>query len=284
LGLGTLLKLGPILALCFAGLFANGMPSEFVLPEFSQGEAVILLLAYAFSGAGMVTLAAGETKEPRSVISNSIYLNLAIVGIFYALVQLAYISISPDPDETDSPLAAAASALFGPFGALIISLAAIFSIGANQLNSFVTMPRVAFGMGRRGLLPSAFAYVSPRFKTPVFAIAIYSLIVAGLSVSGTFEVLAILVVAVEQLTGYAVIASLVVMWRRNDGGIADKMDLRWAAIVPVSIGFMAWFTLQVPLDAMLSTTILVVIGIVLYWLSKTGAVEHEAVVLPERRA
>lgn len=284
LGLGTVLKLGPILTLCLVGLFANGMPSEFVLPQFSEGEATALLLAYAFSGAGQVTVAAGEAKEPRAVISRSIYLNLAIVGVFYALVQLAYISISPDPNETASPLAAAGSALFGPFGALMISIAAIFSIGANQLTSFVTMPRIAFGMGRRGLLPNAFAYVSPRFKTPIFAIAVYSLIVAGLSVSGTFEILAILVVAVEQLVGYTLIASLIVMWRRNDGGIADTMGMRWAFIIPVAIGFMAWFTMQVPVEALLSSTLLVVVGIVLYRISSNGAVEHEPIILPEGRS
>ena len=90
-------------------------------------------------------------------------------------------------------------------------------------------------------------------------------------------------VAVEQLVGYTVIASLIVMWRRNDGGIADTMGLRWAFIVPVAIGFMAWFTLQVPLRALLYSTILVVIGIVLYRLSSNGAVEHEPILLPEGR-
>lgn len=284
LWVGTLFKMAPLLLLCVAGLVANGVPSDIVLPQFSEIEAVVLLLAYAFSGAGTVIVAAGEAKEPRSMIMRSIFLNLAGVTFFYALVQLSYMAIAPDPGELDVPLAAAGSQLFGPLGTLIISIAAIFSIGTNQLNSFIAMPRITFGMARRGLLPRIFAYVSPRFHTPSIAIAIYSLLVAALALSGSFVLLATLVVAVEQLIFIIMIGAFLVMWRRNDGGLADTVGLRWLFIVPIAIGFVIWMTLQVPVSSAVSTLALVGVGFLLYFVSRIGAVEHEPVILPERRA
>lgn len=281
---GTVAKLAPILFLCLVGLYANGIPTRVSLPQFSQIEAVALLLAYAFSGAGIVTVAAGETKQPRSHITRSIFINLAGVAVFYAIVQLAYIAIAPDPSAIDSPLAAAGEKVFGAAGTLLISFAAIFSIGTNQLSSFVAMPRIAYGMARRGLLPNFFAYVSPRFETPAIAITAYSLIIAGLAISGSFAILAMLVVAVEQLIFIASVGALLKMWHRNDGGVADAMGPRWLVIMPIAIGMIAWLTSQVPLSSALSTLALVATGLVLYALSKGGAVKHEGVILPERRA
>ncbi|MBX7531614.1 APC family permease [Qipengyuania sp. 1XM1-15A] len=280
---GTTIKLAPLILLCVAGFGVNGLPSEIILPQFSEIETVAILLAYAFSGAGAATVVAGESKEPRRTIMRSIYLNIAIVAILYATIQLAYIVISPDPAQTESPLAAAGYSLLGPVGALIISLAAIFSIATNQLSNFVAMPRIAYGMGRRGLLPNIFTYVSPRFETPAAAIAIYSGIVAVLAMSGTFEILITLGVAVEQLILFIMVGSLLIMWKRNDGGIADEMGLRWALIIPVAVSLIVWLTMQVPASAVLSTSILIVFGLLLYGLSKRRAVQHEPVLLPEKR-
>ena len=93
-----------------------------------------------------------------------------------------------------------------------------------------------------------------------------------------------LVVAVEQLIFIASVGALLKMWHRNDGGVADAMGPRWLVIMPIAIGMIAWLTSQVPLSSALSTLALVATGLVLYALSKGGAVKHEGVILPERRA
>ena len=283
LSIGTALKLAPVLFLCVAGLIINGVPTETSLPTFSEIESIALLLAYAFSGSDMATTTAGEAKNPRATLMRAIFLNLAGVAIFYALIQLAYGAIGPDPAEIDSPLAAAGETLFGPPGAILISLAAIFSIATFQLNVFVAIPRVLYGMARRGLMPNLFAYVSPRFETPAAAIAAYALVIAALALSGSFAALAVLMVSVEQLMWAACVGALIVMWRRNDGGIADTMGPRWLFILPTAIGLVLWLTMQIPASAALSTLGLVGIGIVLYVLSRSSAVKHEGVILPEGR-
>ncbi|GMN04260.1 APC family permease [Erythrobacter sp. MTPC3] len=280
LWVGTSIKLAPLLILCAAGLATNGVPTDVQLPQFSEIEALALLLAYAFSGAGTVTVAAGEVTQPRRVVFRSIYLNLAIVAAFYALIQLSYIAIAPGANTTHSPLAAAGEAVLGGGGALLISIAAIFSIGTNQLNSFIAMPRIAYGMGRRGLLPPIFKHLSPRFQTPSVAIIVYSLIVIALAVSGSFAILALLVVSVEQIIMLTMVAALIAVWRRNDGDIAATMDWRWAAIIAIATVMVIWMAMQVPFQSQVSTLALVGIGIVLYLASASASRSGEGVYLP----
>ncbi|MEL1251597.1 APC family permease [Aurantiacibacter gilvus] len=277
LWVGTVLKLAPILLLCLAGLFVNGLPTNYVAPQFSEVEATALLLAYAFSGGGVSTISAGETKNPHRTVFLSMYINLAIVAALYALVLLAYVAIAPDGANVDRPLAAAGEAVFGGWGGTLIAVAAIFSIGTGQLNYFVTMPRLLYGMGRRGLLPARFASISDRFDTPWFAIAIYGVIIAFLALSGTFQSLANLLVAAETLVVLVMIAAFVTMWKRGTGAFAKGLGARWGVIAAVATVFMFWMLAQVPQSAAVPTLGILVAGGLVYLLSRRTDGEVEKI-------
>ncbi|MEP3722878.1 MAG: APC family permease, partial [Parasphingorhabdus sp.] len=218
---GTLFKLAPLVLLCAVGLGTNGFPVNIALPSFSGLESVALLIAYAFSGFATSTVAAGETKNPRTAIYRSVIMALIGVAIFYAIVQWAYIAIGPETTDAEVPLAAAAQKLFGDWGAVMISVAAVFSIATNQLCGFITFPRVLSGMGERKLLPKFFAHVSPRFLTPDYAIISYGVFVAAIAISGSFATLAILLVAVEQAIFALSLISFGVLWKSNFRGLRD---------------------------------------------------------------
>ena len=266
------------------GFAINGVPTDVELPVFSEFESIALLLAFAFSGADVAVSAAGETKEPRKTLMRAIFINLAGIAFFYALVQWAYVAIAPDPTNVDTPLAAAGEALLGPSGALMISLAAIFSVATFQLNVFVAIPRVAYGMARRGLMPHVLAYVSPRFETPVAAIIAYGAIVALLALSGSFTILATLLVTAEQIMFSSSILALIVMWWRNDAGLRETMGAKWIAIIAIAVLWVLFLLRQVPLDAALTTLAFIAAGFVLYWLSKRSAVAQDGIDLPETRS
>ena len=273
---GTVLKLAPILVLAVYGLASNGLPHAVALPDFSEVESVILLIAYAFSGVGVAMISAGETKAPTKTIYRSIFLSLGFVTLLYVLIQLAYSVTVIEQANPDVPLAAMGEALFGQAGVTMISLAAIFSIATNQLAGFVVIPRILFGMGRRGLLPPVFAYVSQRFETPWVAITFFGSVVAVLAASGTFAGLASMLVASEQIFIAASILALIILWRRGEGQVAQNMGPRWFAIIAVAIVLTIWLTLQIPLNAALSTALLAGVGALLYVLAKAGTREGEA--------
>jgi amino acid transporter len=265
---GTFCKLAPLFLLCILGLGMNGLPSVVELPSFSGLESVALLMAYAYSGYALSVVAAGETRNPQGTFFRAIFFSLFGTAVFYALIQWAYIAIDPSVGKDNVPLASAAQKLMGDWGAMMISVAAVFSIGTNQLSNFIAIPRMLYGMGERQLLPGFFAHVSPRFRTPDFAILTYSTLVAALAISGTFTTLAVLTIAVEQVMVALVITSFIVLWRRNFRGLADTMDLRWLPVVMVAIAMVVWMTRQVPQDALYSTIGVILVGTVLYWISK----------------
>lgn len=284
IAVGTVLKLTPILVLIGIGLAQNGVPSDIALPRFSEVESIALLLAFAFSGCDMAVHAAGEHKEPRKTMMPAMLWNLAVVAAFYALVQLAYSTTAPDASQSGIPLAAMGEKLLGPTGVLMVSVAAIFSTATLQQNLFYLSPRLMYGMARRGLLPHVFAYVSPRFKSPVVTVGFYAILVGALALSGTFEQLAVLLVSVEQLGFLAVIGALIVMWQRNDAGLRDAMDFRWVVIITVAIGYIIWLLSQLEPSSILSTGIMVGIGLALYLASRSSAVRQDEIDLPESRA
>ncbi|MEM7690072.1 MAG: APC family permease [Pseudomonadota bacterium] len=280
---GTVLKLSPFVVLIALGFAQNGVPTEVTLPAFGEFESIALLLAFAFSGCDVAVYAAGESREPRKTMTRALATNLIGVALFYALVQLAYNSVSPDPSQVDIPLAAMGEKLLGPTGSLLVSIAAIFSIGTLQLNLSFLVPRLAYGMARRGLLPHIFAFVSPRFKTPIVAIGGFSALVAAMSLTGTFELLAILAVSVEQLGFLIIIAALVAMWWRNDAGLREDMGLHWALIIPVAVGYIGWLMSQLEPQSVLYMALMVAAGVVLFFASKGSALRQDGIDLPEGR-
>jgi len=268
LWVGTVFKLGPIVLICLAGLFTNGLPAQFTLPEFSQVESIALLLAYAYSGGTLSAVTAGEVKDSRRTVYRSIVVNLGVIAVFYALVQLAYIAIDPGIVNVDRPLASAGEAVLGQWGIALISMAAIFSTGTNQLSYFVSMPRLLFGMSERGLLPRWLSHVSARFATPSNAIIAYGAIVALLAVSGTFATLATFMVALESLASLLVIAALVKFWHDNENGIAQAMRWWWVVVIAVGAAFTTWLLMQVPAHSALPTLGVLVAGSALYFLAR----------------
>ncbi|WP_271078841.1 APC family permease [Aurantiacibacter sp. MUD61] len=277
LWVGTALKVTPILLLCIVGLFTSGIPDEFVAPQFSEVEATALLLAYAFSGGGVSTITAGETRNAQRTVFLSMYINLAIVAALYVLVQLTYVAIAPEAANMDRPLAAAGEAVFGAWGGILISIAAIFSIGTGQLNYFVAMPRLFYGMGRRGLLPRHFASISSRFDTPWFAITVYGFIIAALALSGTFRSLAELMVATETLVVIAGICAFIAMWVRNSSGFAKGMGVLWGGITMIAIAFNLWLLAQVPWSAALPTGGILLVGALIYLIARRRDGDVEAI-------
>src|SRR5262249_7553344 len=56
----------------------------------------------------------------------------------------------------------------------------------------LSSPRMIFAFGRDGAVPQFFAHVHPRYRSPDVAIITYATIAFALSISGTFEKLAVL--------------------------------------------------------------------------------------------
>ncbi|MDH3820574.1 MAG: APC family permease, partial [Gammaproteobacteria bacterium] len=273
LAIGTVLKVTPILLLCLLAFASGGIATEFTLPRFGAFESVALLVYFAYSGANSSAYSAGELKNPRRDLPITMLTSLAVIIMFYMAVQWAYIAAgAPQSVGDTTPLSAAAGSVMGDGGALLLSLAAIFSIATNCLSFYIAGPRVAYAMADRGLLPETFAHVSRRFKTPDRAILLFSTIVAVMLASGAFVFLATVTSLGGQCVTLVYILAFVLLMRRSHGGHDGRLALYWWPVILVAAFFAIFSIAQAPAKAFLLLAALLVVGTVLYFLERRSEI------------
>lgn len=189
LGGMTMLKLAPLILIGSLGLLLAPIPVP-TLPEFTAVEGVALAALYAFVGFEAATIPAGETRDPKRVIPRALLLTVAGVTMLYVIVQLAY--SASGIGESDAPLAELAARSLGPTGAVVLGLAAIASVLANQLSAVTSISRITSSLADQDMLPRWFGVISRRFATPANSIAAVGAIGLALALSGTFVSLAVI--------------------------------------------------------------------------------------------
>jgi amino acid transporter len=137
----------------------------------------MLLLLFAYGGYEAALNPTGETRNPRRDIAFALFVALVVLTALYSALQYIVIGLLPDPASSNRPLADAASASMGPFGAALVSVGAIVSICGYACANFLTAPRGMFALAERGDFPQPFAAVHPRFHTPYIAIVVFALLV-----------------------------------------------------------------------------------------------------------
>jgi basic amino acid/polyamine antiporter, APA family len=192
----TAAKLVPLLMFVCAGIFfihpAN-LTWTLWPSSKSLGDAVILLI-FAFVGIEVALMPSGEVKNPARTIPRSIYLALVITTIIYIMIQLvAQGTLGPDlANYKDAPLAESATKFLGNMGRTLLLAGATISAFGFVTSDILSSPRIIFALGRDGVLPRWFAHVHPRYRSPDMAIIAYAVIGFALSITGTFERLAVL--------------------------------------------------------------------------------------------
>ena len=267
---GTVLKLTPILLICLVAFAQGGIVTEFKLPEFGAIEGTALLIYYAYSGTIANSYAAGEVKNPRRTIPRTMLMSLGLIIVLYMVVQFAFNAVAPDTGGSDTPLAALGGALLGETGALIMALAAIFSIATNQHTFYMTGPRILFGMARRGLLPRVFTHLSEKRETPDLAIYFFSGLVAILSLSGGFVFLAEVQSLGSQIVLLMCFGAFVILRKNGHTGEPRPIGPKWWVILFLAAGYSIFASAQAGIEVYAMLALLVVVGTGLYFVARRG--------------
>jgi len=177
----------------------------------------VLLLVFAYGGFEAALVPLGEARDPRRDAPFALFLVLAICAVLYTLVQVVVIATLPDPAAAARPLAASARVIAGSAGAITMAVAAVISVYGYIAGAMVNVPRLTFAMAEGGDLPSPFARIHPRFRTPHLSVVTYAVLVWGLAASGSF-LQNLSLSAVSRLVTYGMVCAALPVLRGRDRG------------------------------------------------------------------
>jgi amino acid transporter len=209
------------------------------MPAPAAFSSAMMLLVYAYTGFEIAVIPAAEIRDPRRDLPMAILTAIAVVAVFYILIQIVCIGTLPGLAASERPLADAARRFLGRPGAAIISAGAVISIAGNLNVVMLSASRLPFAMAARGELPGILAAVNQRFRTPHASILLTSTLMAALTLSGTF-LYAVTISTLARLLIYAGTCAALPVLRRS--AAAPSSTFRAPAGVLVSFAVLVLAT------------------------------------------
>jgi len=187
------------------------------------GAAVVF---FAYIGFDAVSTVAEETKNPAKDLPTGIIASLLICTVLYVLVAAVFTGMVPWETvrgwtsaqrgesltmalETVAPQALWQNTVIA-FGSVVAHTAVLLVFQLGQ-------PRIFFSMARDGLLPSVFASVHPRFKTPHVTTILTGVAVGGIAAFATVDEMVSLT-NIGTLFAFILVCVGVMVLRRKDPG------------------------------------------------------------------
>ena len=259
----TLAKLVPLLLLLGAGLFVINI-EYLAIPEWPSAASIgasTILLFYAFNGAESALNASGEIQNPSKTVPLGLLLGLGGILLLYVSLQtVAQGVLGPElANDTEAPLVAVATAVFGDWGGKMLIAGVVISIYSNLSGDMLGGPRVVFASSLDNNLPRFLGKVHPKYKTPHIAIIFFAVVIGVFALSGTFKYLAVVATGSLLLVDLGVILA-VLRLRQRDGLPKDgEFRLPFGPVIPLlSCAIVGWLLLQVPLNE--AATIVTLVG------------------------
>jgi amino acid transporter len=274
-GFFTVFKIAPLLLLILLGLPYISSETLFPveLPRIDDLGATTLLLIYAFVGFEAATITAGETARPRHNLPRALVATVAATGVLYFLIVIVYISVLPSAGDSGATLVDVGRELAGPIGAMVITAAAVFSIGGNLASIMITVPRLTFALASQRMLPQWFGTVHEKHATPGNSILFLGAMSLVFALSGSFAWLA----AASSLTRLVVyvlcIGALpVIRSKADDEARSRAFRLKGGYAIPViALVLCIWIALQSTKESWQMTGALVLAGLALYGIARRSA-------------
>ncbi|MEY9845513.1 GABA permease [Streptacidiphilus sp. BW17] len=124
----------------------------------------MLTVVFSFMGSEIVTLAAGETADPRRAVTKATNSVIWRIGVFYLGSILIVVTLLPwdAASVKGSPYVAVLEHVGIPGAAQLMNVIVLTAVLSCLNSGLYTASRMAFSLGQRGDAPRAFAKVSRR--------------------------------------------------------------------------------------------------------------------------
>jgi amino acid transporter len=231
----------------------------------------MLLLIYAYVGFEAGTITAGETNRPRYTLPRVLVGTVVATGIFYFLIVLVYVSVLPEVGKEQATLVDIGFVLAGAAGAIVITAAAVFSIGGNLASIMLTVPRLTFALAQQRMLPGWFGKVHDKHNTPGNSILFLGALALVFALTGTFEKLAASSSLMRLIVYLLCIAALPIIRRAADNAARERAFRLWGgySIPLVAFVLCLWVAVQTTVGSLQLTGALFAAGLLLYAVARS---------------
>ncbi|MBX7054223.1 MAG: APC family permease [Pyrinomonadaceae bacterium] len=268
----TIGKLLPLFIFVAVGaLFIQ--PANFTfgeLPQYGAFSSSVLLLIYAFVGFEASVVLSGETKQPQQTIPFGLIAGLIAVAALYISVQIVSIGTLPGLATSERPIADAAAAFLGPFGAALITVGALISIFGNLNVGVLSSTRLLFAMSEQRDLPAVFERTHNKLKTPYVSILATSAVILVLTIQSSF-LTAVAIATITRLLVYATTLISLPIFRRREGVPSAPFEAPMGVVSALlSLGLIVWLLTNVDFRKEgLAVIITILVGMAIYGANRT---------------
>jgi APA family basic amino acid/polyamine antiporter len=178
---------------------------------------------FAYGGWQTASFVAAEMRDPRRDLARGLLLGvLGVIALYVAVNVACVLALGPAGLAANgAPASAVMRAAFGETGARLIAVGIAISTFGFLSQGMLTAPRVYFAMAEDGLFFRGVAWVHPRTRVPVVAIALQGVLALLIALSGTYEQILNYVTSVDFIFFGLTALTLFVFRRRagdGDGG------------------------------------------------------------------
>jgi basic amino acid/polyamine antiporter, APA family len=164
------------------------------------GAALIPIL-FAYGGWQTSSFIAGEMREPRRDLPRGLLIGVMSVILLYLVVNYVYVYVLGVDGlaKTETPASEVMRLALGEKGKAVIAIGITISTLGFLSQGMLTAPRVYFAMAEDRLFFKSVAWVHPRTRVPVVAIALQGVLAIIIALSGTYDQILNYVVSVDSI-------------------------------------------------------------------------------------
>jgi APA family basic amino acid/polyamine antiporter len=149
-----------------------------------------LYVVFAYGGFELVTIPAGETRDPMRMVPFGLVMTIVVVAAVMTLAQVVALGTLPNLASSRTPLADAATLFMGAAGGFMLTAGAAVSMTGNNVGAALSGSRLLYALAEQGDLPAVLGRVHRVYRTPWVAVILTSAVALALALTGSFALLA----------------------------------------------------------------------------------------------
>ncbi|WP_293360971.1 APC family permease [Phenylobacterium sp.] len=196
---------------------------------WQAGVAAAAMGMFSYAGFENLAIPAGEARDPQRDVPRALVTSLAAGVVLLVGANAIAIGLVPDLASSTLALADAARAVLGPTGWWVMAATAMLAVVGSNAGALLANSRLLQSLSDQGDISAWFGRRSARFGTPVVAIALSSILVLALALTGTFQSLVVLAVGTRVLVYMGVALAAIRLRRADREGTAPPAGYRMPA-------------------------------------------------------